>query len=140
MAMAELSTARERSKLLFGTEHMLTVTSYICDADPILTVASVCEATGVSQTTVHRLVNTLAAVGVLIRLPRNDGDRSQWYSRCEHPFWPAVRVLAGDEASSRPRSHKHAVPSRAGTRSASPRDMTPTSVPAASPHSEDLTP
>lgn len=83
-----------RSKALFGNEHMLGVAAFIAGSDGALTLGDVCAATGIARTTAHRMIGTLTEVGLLNRLPRGSGERTQWYTRSPHAFWAATVELA----------------------------------------------
>lgn len=88
------TAALRRSKALFGNEHMLGVAAFIAASDGALTLVDVCAATGIARTTAHRLIGTLTEVGLLNRLPRGSGERTQWYTRSPHAFWAATVELA----------------------------------------------
>ncbi|MGO4455295.1 helix-turn-helix domain-containing protein [Arthrobacter sp. RAF14] len=72
---------------------MLQVTSSIADFGVEFTAPELERETGLSPSSVHRLLSTLCSVGLLSRLSRKAGVRIQTYRRVRHPFWKAMLLL-----------------------------------------------
>ena len=81
------------SKALFGNQHMLQITSSIAEGSVEFTAPQLEQATGLSPSSVHRLLSTLCAVGLLSRVQRRAGERTQRYRRQRHAFWKATTQL-----------------------------------------------
>jgi hypothetical protein len=81
------------SKTLFGNRHMLHVTSSIAQGAVEFTAPQVEQATGLSPSTVHRLLGILCLVGLLSRVRRRAGERTQLYRRERQPFWKAMSQM-----------------------------------------------
>lgn len=81
------------SKTLFGNQHMLRVTSSIARGGTEFTAPKIEETTGLGASSVHRLLSILCSVGLLSRVPRQAGERTQRYRRVGHTFWRAMSQL-----------------------------------------------
>lgn len=85
-----------RSKVLFGSRHMLAVAAAIAELGPDIRARQIEESEGLAPSTVHRSLATLSSAALLVRLPRERGEREQSYARVAHPFWDAARTLRAD--------------------------------------------
>ncbi|GAB33363.1 MarR family transcriptional regulator [Gordonia otitidis] len=81
------------SKTLFGNQHMLHVASSIAQGGDEFTAPQLEQATGLSPSSVHRLLGVLCSVGLLSRVPRRAGERTQRYRRERQPFWKSMSQL-----------------------------------------------
>jgi DNA-binding transcriptional ArsR family regulator len=90
-------TARQHlSMLAFGGEHVLDIAAHLDSRPADLHIKKdVAEATGISDSTVYRVLRDLEELGVLSS--HDDGGRT-WYVVADHergPFWVWVRALVG---------------------------------------------
>ncbi len=83
----------ERSKLLFGNVHMLTLCGWIGGLDGVFSTTEVCTGAQVPASSVHRALQVLTSCDLVTKLPRGTAERTQWYQRREHLFWAAVQDL-----------------------------------------------
>lgn len=81
------------SKALFGNQNMLLVGGSIAASSVEFTAPELERVTGLSASSVHRLLSVLCAVGLLTRVPRGIGERTQRYRRRRHAFWRAMTQL-----------------------------------------------
>lgn len=88
-----LTVERSWSKTLFGNQHMLHVAGSIAHGGVEFTAPQLERATGLSASSVHRLLGVLCSVGLLSRVPRRVGERTQRYRRERQPFWRAMSQL-----------------------------------------------
>jgi hypothetical protein len=94
-SVVENSVGMEQSwsKTLFGNQHMLHVTSAIAQGAVEFTSPQLERATSLGASSVHRLLGILCSVGLLSRVERRSGERTQRYRRESHPFWKAMSQL-----------------------------------------------
>ncbi|MBT9607200.1 MULTISPECIES: hypothetical protein [unclassified Microbacterium] len=88
-----VGTEQSWSKTLFGNQHMLHVTSAIAQGAVEFTSPQLERATSLGASSVHRLLGILCSVGLLSRVERRSGERTQRYRRESHPFWRAMSQL-----------------------------------------------
>ena len=96
-----MDTVEQRSKALFGNKDMLRLCDQIARYDDQFTAQELAKITDVVYSTTHRLLGALTAAGLVERLPRNSGEREQWYRRRRHRFWQAARDLQAGSAQPR---------------------------------------
>lgn len=82
--------------MLFGNRHMLAVAAAIADLGPDVRARQIERTMGLAPSTVHRSLATLSLAALLVRVPRDAGEREQAYSRVPHPFWDAARTLRAE--------------------------------------------
>lgn len=102
---SSLTVEHSWSKTLFGNRHMLDVASSIAQGDVEFSAPQVERTTGLGASSVHRLLGVLCSVGLLARVPRRAGDRTQRYRRERQPFWESVSQMkerAHDAANASP--------------------------------------
>jgi len=85
-----------RSKALFGNRHLLEVAATIAEAGPDVRARQIEQAAGLAASTVHRSLAALSSASLLVRVPRNPGEREQSYFRVPHAFWDAALRLRAD--------------------------------------------
>ncbi|WP_152364942.1 helix-turn-helix domain-containing protein [Microlunatus speluncae] len=81
------------SKALFGNQHMLHIANSIAVGSAAFTAPELERSTGLSASSVHRLLSVLCSVGLVSRVPRLAGERIQRYHRERQPFWMAVSQI-----------------------------------------------
>jgi hypothetical protein len=79
------------SKLVFNSEHRLTIVEALRDADGLTTTAAIVKSTGIAYSTVHDELNLMAELGVLQRVIP---ERQVLFQRLSGPFWDWCSVLA----------------------------------------------
>lgn len=84
------SSERSWSKTLFGNQHLLGVSCSIAQGRFEFAAPELEADTGLSPSSVHRVLGVLCAVGLIARLARAPGERTQLYRRNPQPFWNAV--------------------------------------------------
>jgi DNA-binding IclR family transcriptional regulator len=92
--MVEQRTREQRSKDLFGNQHMLSACEWISAADGGFCSADIVSQTAIPSTSVQRILSTLVGCSLVRRLPRARTERTQWYEREASAFWLAATELA----------------------------------------------
>jgi DNA-binding IclR family transcriptional regulator len=87
-------TREQRSKNLFGNQHMLSACEWIAATDGVFCSADIASQTAIPSTSVQRILSTLVGCSLVRRLPRPRTERTQWYERATSTFWLAATELA----------------------------------------------
>lgn len=91
--MSTVAGSQERSKLLFGNIHLLSIAAAISDGDGTVDSKSLQLQLTLGQTAVHRALKVFEGVGLLERKARAGRTAPQVYLRVTHDFWHSASNL-----------------------------------------------